>query len=100
MIQRKRKDGKMHKQSLDLSCAHLAMLALMVMTVKECRREVIQMERPRVTLYAYKTALQTTSYKIYLTPEDGMISGVNPNTMLKTLASVRCVKITAMGFFR
>jgi hypothetical protein len=57
------------------------------------------MERPRETLYTYKTALQATSYKKNLTPKDGMISGVNPNTMVRTL-TIRCVKITVMGFFR
>jgi hypothetical protein len=81
----------MYKKSLDLSYAHLALLGLMVMAWKALRREAIQMERPRETLYTYKTALQATSYKKNLTPKDGMISGDNLNMMVKTLTSVRCV---------
>lgn len=100
MIQMKKSEGKIQDSSLDLSHAHLEWLELTVMAWNALRREVVQMERPLVTLYAYKTALHPTSWKRSLTAKNAMTSGISLNTMLKTLTSVRCVKIISMGFFR
>lgn len=100
MIQMKRSDGKMQDSSLDLSHAHLEWLGLTVMAWNTLSSKIVQIESPLVTLYAYRTALHPTSWKRSLTAKDAMTSGISLNTMLKTLTSVRCVKIISMGFFR
>lgn len=100
MIQMRRSEGKMQDSSLDLSHAHLEWLELIVMAWIALSSKMVQMERPRVTLYAYKTALHPTSWKRSLTAKDAMTSGSSRKAMLSTLTSVRCVKIISMGFFR
>ena len=90
----------MHIESLDLSHAHLELRGLMVIAWNTLRKAVVQMERPRVTLYMYKVILQPTSSRKYLSPKDGMTSGINLNKIVKTLTKVRCMNMTSMGFFR
>ena len=90
----------MHIESLDLSHAHLELTGLMVIAWNTLRKAVVQMERPRVTLYMYKVALQPTSSRKCFIPKDDTMSGINLNKMVKALTEARCIQIKSMGFFR
>lgn len=87
--QEQSKEEKIHVDSLGLSQAHLEVLGVMVMTWNVLKTQVLQMDRPRLTLNENKTALQPISSRKLVTPKDNMISFVNRNMISKILTIVR-----------
>ena len=86
------KEERIHVESLGLSQeAHLELLGVMVMTWNVLRTEVVQMDRPRLTLNENKTALQPTSSRKLGTPKDNMIAFINVDMIVSILTIVRCM---------
>lgn len=100
MSQDNRKARKVQVESLGLSHAHLELLGMMVMAWNALRIEVVQMDRPRVTLNMYKTALQPTSSRNLGTPKDDMICDIIANMIVNTLTIIRCMKMGSIGLLK
>lgn len=99
--QEQSKEEKIHVESLGLSQeAHLELLGVMVMTWNVLRTEVVQMDRPRLTLNENKTALQPISSRKLGTLKENMISFINENMIVDILTIVRCIKTESINFFK
>jgi hypothetical protein len=59
----------------------------------------MQLQKPRVTLDMYMTALLTRSSKKCCTPKDDMMCGINALMTDKILTMIRCMKMGSIGFF-
>lgn len=69
----------------------------MVMAWNVLRIEVVLMDRPRVTLNTYKTALQPASSRKCLTPKDDTIYDIIANRIVNILTIIRCMKMGSIG---
>lgn len=100
MSQENRKDQQVHIESLGLSHAHLELLGMMVMAWNVLRKEVVQMDKPRVTLNTYKTALQPASSRKCVNPKDDMIYDIIANMAVNMLTITRCMKMGSIGLLK
>lgn len=99
MSQKKEKTGKMYEETLDLSHAHLELLGIIITAWNILRKDIVQRERPRLTLYMYRTALQPMSSRKFLSPKKCTISGIPLKRIVMTLAKIKWVRIKTIGFF-
>ena len=98
-IQKNERNGRMCYADFGLSLLHPDALGLMMMAWTTERRQLVQRERPQVTLSRYTMILKPMSSRKFLKPKAAIVLGSPLARRIRMFVKAVWIRIRCMGLF-